>query len=203
MSYLKIKNNSESLLNQITSFNKELNTWDYGFLHNGKKSLNFDYYKTISPQDFEKHKIGVCWDYVEYEARKLKSYGMKCVTTPLTNDKEFSLYYIVHTTEDGIDPTHTWIGFRLNKNIYSFESSWGKYQGIHKFANEKIMIDTYRNWHSHSSDIKSKIHNCYVFKYNPKIKFNKTPIQFMNGIHSTGKCYFSTNTNHQKLDYHL
>ena len=200
MSYLSIQ--KDDLFEKIKKRNQELNHYGYGFIYNGKKETeNFDYYKTISPIDFEKHKMGVCWDYVEVEARDLWSYGFNCTIKPLEKDKEFSLYYIIHTTKDGINPTHTWLGFRYNNSIYSFESSWGKYQGIHKFTSEKAMLNTYQRWHK--EDIKSDIDNCYIFKFKPRTKFGKTPMQYMNSIHSTGKCYFSTNTNHQKLDYHL
>jgi len=188
LSYLSIQ--KDDLFKRIKQRNQELNHYDYGFIYKGKKeSENFDHYRTISPEDFEKHKLGVCWDYVEQEARDFKSFGFKNTNKPL-EDMQFSLYYICHTTEDGINPTHTWLGFKYNGNVYAFESSWLSHQGIHKFKDEKSMISTYAKWHK--SGIKSKIINQYIIKYAPRIKFGKTPQQYMNDIHYSSGIYYST-----------
>ena len=40
-------------------------------LYNGKRltnQLNGGLYRTITPKDFEKYKIGVCWDFANYQS---------------------------------------------------------------------------------------------------------------------------------------
>ena len=61
----------------------DLNTnWDYGVLKNGKKIIdteNFDWgkdYRTIPINEMKKNKIGVCWDFVNYQHDYFKKKGI-------------------------------------------------------------------------------------------------------------------------------
>ena len=199
MSYLSI-DKQNNLLPQIKQYNQKLNAYQYGFLVNGKKSEDYDKYRTISPEELERTKIGTCWDYVELEAKYLSSLGFICTVKPL-EEKQYSLYYIELEDNDGDQPTHSWLGFKLNGKYYAFESSWKQKRGIHIFNSEKDMINTYEKWHKlcyQKNGIKSRI----LMKYKPKRKYNQSCYQYMHGIHTNGVCYL-TDKNRYIVKYKL
>jgi len=106
-----------------------LNTWGYGLLTKNKEVITndiepeqfADLYRTISPQDFEKYKVGVCWDYTEYERYYFKKYF----------DYKFKTYYI--ELDNLSSSTHTFLVYEDSGKYYYFESSYRRYQGIHVF----------------------------------------------------------------------
>jgi len=158
-------------LEKIKQFNIYLNQFDYGMILNGityTNNPNFDNYITISPQNFEKYKCGVCWDFTTYEYNYFKTHF------PFV---EIKCYYIQLNTLDNIEPTHTWLSFKYNNYIYSFESSWLDLQGIRKFTSEKDMLDFYLAKHIKAS--KSKCTGLIITEYIPPIIFGQTPEEFM------------------------
>ena len=57
------KRRYQEIFYNISKINKKLNKYDYGMLYNGKRltnQLNGGLYRTITPRDFEKYKIGIC-----------------------------------------------------------------------------------------------------------------------------------------------
>lgn len=134
---------------EIKDFLHTLNSYDYGFIKNGKKiksmSNFFEDYKSLTISEFEKYEIGVCWDYVHYEADWFKKHGYK-----------YNTFYIQVQDEDGDCPSHTYLAFYLpNSNKpYYFESSWGKYQGIESFDNITTLHNTIRDRHIKSAESK-------------------------------------------------
>lgn len=68
------------ILQRLYLFWKEC---EYGIPKNNKivdpDDVDFDKeWKLLSPDEFEKYKGGVCWDYVEYGEKYLKEHGFKC-----------------------------------------------------------------------------------------------------------------------------
>ena len=112
--------------------NKILNSYKYGYVIHGKpyEGDDFSKYTTLSPEQFAKYKIGVCWDYVAYEYWYFKKYFKYPV----------QLYYI---EGDNGNKSHTWLTYTDNGSVYAFESSWKSYQGIHKFKDVNDMSITY------------------------------------------------------------
>lgn len=130
---------------EILDFSKELNSkYKYGVVKNGKVLTdlsNFDFfedYKSLSLSDFEKYRVGVCWDYCHYEANWFKDHGYR-----------YETYYIQVQDEDGDCPSHTFILFYLNNSnkVYYFESSWYKYRGIEEFDNASSAISIIKDRH--------------------------------------------------------
>lgn len=183
-----IKFYNEKIFDTPEKFNSYLNTFEYGYYINGKniyETDNFNNYKTISLDDFIFNKCGTCWDYTEYEAYYFQKYlGFKCTTSPLTQSKTFCMYYMQHIDDDKDMPTHTWLAYNLNGNIYAFESSWKSYKGITKFNNEYDMIMEYdKRQREYYKRHNNNLYQSLFIKYVPSTKFNLTPEEFMNNIY--------------------
>lgn len=185
----------ETLLKEL---NDRLNDYDYGMIVDGKCIRGFDQdfskYTTISPKLVEKYRIGTCWDYTEYEAYYMKEHiGMQLTTYKLLKDGTFSMYYMQHIDQSGDMPTHTWIGYKLNDNIYSFESSWKSIKGITKHKSEKDMLNYYLDEQKKYNDtLKNKLYSHVILKYTTMPKYNLTPEEFMNIVLDTGVVIDST-----------
>jgi len=177
----------DSFTERIINFNIYLNTkFDYGKLINNKKIIefdNFEDYITISPKNFFKYKIGVCWDFAEFEGT-IFSEWMNLTSNKLMNN-EFSMYYIEHKDKKGIYPTHTWLAYNYNDKIYLFESSWQKYQGIRCFLSEKEMINFYSSKLLYENE--KILDGPFIFKYNLIGKYGLIPEDYMDYIWNNGK----------------
>lgn len=191
--------NSQIFSNILFIAHSLFHQYDWGYKINGKNvtdSDNFKHYKTISPEKFEKDKCGVCWDYVEYEARKLEELGLKPTTDALKNN-EYSLYYMQHHSVDGVEPTHTWIAFKLDNQLHVMETAWkslGKKKMIQDFKNEKEMIDCYiKNQEDYyeKNQGKNYLKEVIILRYNKHKKFGLTPDEYMEGIHKNGKIVYN------------
>jgi hypothetical protein len=139
----------------------------------------FKDYKTKSPAEFEKLGYGICWDYADYEAKYLEKMGYKNTTADLSNGK-YSLYYHQFNSDDGVNPTHTWVACMKGNKVYVVESSWYSFKGVHCFDNEQDMIAVYV-----SKLNEEKMPNL-LMKYKPSRKFGLTTVKYMNHIYDTG-----------------
>lgn len=128
---------------EVIDLLKRLNSYDYGYIKNGKKikglantSDFYNSYKSLSIAEFEKYQIGVCWDYVHYEAYWLKKHGYRPES-----------FYIQVQDKSNDCPSHTYVVFYLpnSTKVYYFESSWGKYAGIEEFDNITKLHNTIRD----------------------------------------------------------
>lgn len=146
----------------VESLSKELNTeWDYGIIINGKKVTNTDNvnwsrdYRTIPIKTLEKEKIGVCWDYVNYQHDRLKKAGI--------NDNSYLLTIDLRTKEDPDRVvTHTFTTFELGGKNYWLESSMWPRRGIHEITDFKDAVNSCLTVYT------DKKVNYEVFKYNPE-----------------------------------
>ena len=127
----------KTTLEKIIDFNDKLNSYKYGIPNNGnfiEDPSNKDFlkkYKLLNPKEFEKYKIGVCWDYVTYIAYYFKK------NFPFIFFKTF-----FHMIDDKKNyPSHTFFLFYLNNYVYWFESSWKPESGIYEFDHELDAID--------------------------------------------------------------
>lgn len=77
------KRPKQSLEKSIIDLNKKLNSFNYGVLVDGKIYKNLDNvpwnkYKTLTIEEMDKYKVGICWDFVNYQHEKFKSNGRCC-----------------------------------------------------------------------------------------------------------------------------
>ena len=134
---ISINESSESVFDKILKLNDRLNDYEYMIPNNGNpithiKNDDFiKYYVLLSPNEFEKYKGGVCWDYVAYEAMYFRA--------KYPNMKFETYYQVIDNRND--NPTHTFLIFEFNKKWYWFESSWKKNCGIYGFDNKNDCIE--------------------------------------------------------------
>ena len=166
---------SEDIMDKIKEFNKELNSWDYGILINGKvetKNIDFRKYKTIPINDIEKYHVGVCWDFVNYEAYWFKK----------NTNLKFKTFYI-QIDDNKNCPSHTFLVFEYKGKYYYFESSWFTHQGIREFNsyNEAVKYVCENHNKDYNKENKYKL---YIWEYNT-IGLDKglTVIEYMNRIY--------------------
>ena len=153
----------EEIPNDIRELLRRLNSYDYGYIKNGQKIKGmknfFENYKSLTISEFEKYQIGVCWDYVHYEAYWFAK-----------NHYKYETFYIQVQDEDNDCPSHTYLVFYLpnSSKVYYFESSWGKYQGIEAFDNINKLHNTIKERHIESARSKCDPKTYFRNKYDAK-----------------------------------
>ena len=153
----------EEIPNNIRELLRRLNSYDYGYIKNDKKIKGmknfFEDYKSLTISEFEKYQIGVCWDYVHYEAYWFAK-----------NHYKYETFYIQVQDEDNDCPSHTYLVFYLpnSSKVYYFESSWGKYQGIEAFDNIIKLHNTIKERHIESARSKCDPKTYFRNKYDAK-----------------------------------
>ena len=134
---ISVNESSDSIFDKILRLNDRLNNYEYMVPNNGNpithiKNDDFiKYYVLLSPNEFEKYKGGVCWDYVAYEAMYFRS--------KYPNIKFETYYQVIDNKND--NPTHTFLIFEFNKKWYWFESSWKPKCGVYGFDNKYDCIE--------------------------------------------------------------
>ena len=131
---------------RISKLVDELNNeWDYGVLDHGKKIINTDNYdwsryRTIPVETLKKEKIGVCWDFVNYQHEICKSLGLK----------DHSYLFTLQKSDDPDDiVTHTFTTYENNGKNYWIESAAWPKRGLHEITDYHDAIaelnDMYKN----------------------------------------------------------
>lgn len=172
--------------------------FQYGLRIDGKwdpkrntTSEDWDNYLIVqSPDEIAKSKVGVCWDYVSYEADYFKK------NFP---DVPFRTYYMQFFNGEDC-PSHTILTFELNGKHYYFENSFRKFAGVYEADSEvdivnyvlKLMAD-----HPDPTIPKGELLKKWgydVWEYNALDKglFGLHCVPYMNYIQSTGKCWHHT-----------
>lgn len=160
---LKESSIPEEIPKNIRELLRRLNSYDYGYIKNGQKIKEtknfFEDYKSLTISEFEKYQIGVCWDYVHYEAYWFAK-----------NHYKYETFYIQVQDEDNDCPSHTYLVFYLpnSSKVYYFESSWGKYQGIEAFDNINKLHNTIKERHIESARSKCDPKTYFRNKYDAK-----------------------------------
>ena len=134
---ISINESSESVFDKILKLNDRLNEYEYMVPNNGNpithiKNDDFiKYYVLLSPNEFEKYKGGICWDYVAYEAMYFRA--------KYPNIKFETYYQVIDNRND--NPTHTFLIFEFDNKWYWFESSWKTNCGVYGFDNKNDCIE--------------------------------------------------------------
>lgn len=168
----------------VIELNKRLNAFSYGtwvsngFSYMGNYGLEKGIHRTIHPNEFIEHKIGVCWDYVNYEAFWFDA------NVPLL---PYRLYYIEYNKGSN---THTWLTFKTPENkIVLFESCLNGRKGIFAFKTEKDMLDYYCK-----ELVRYMIDKSYsVFRYVRPSHYGMNAEEFKNYIYSHGQMVRDSN----------
>lgn len=152
-------------------------SFDYGMLCVNKPKLlsandTSEEYRTIPIKKFLQYKIGVCYDFVNYEAKWFKEHKYT-----------FRTYYFAF--EGNTQKTHTALFFEYHGSVYWFEASWRKYSAIRKFSSYDDAIQFvgrlfYANYRRYLCDL-------YAFQYDTTgMDQNLTSQEFTNRA-SNGK----------------
>lgn len=111
-------------LDLIMKMNYKLSNYRYGYITPyGEYVDDFEVshrlYKTIDPKTMDKHKVGICWDYVNYHKAVLEDKGYR----PLT------IFFQILNTPD--KTTHTITLIPKKRPVY-IESAYKEYAGIYQ-----------------------------------------------------------------------
>lgn len=172
----------DSVLQRIFNLNQKLNNFGYGLVVNGRRMRNTTasdwdkYLRLQTPQEFITRQVGVCWDYVTFEAT---IFPKEFPGIP------FKSWYIVFDNHDDM-PTHTFLTFTYGGRYYWFESSFKAYRGIWIANSETDIINAVMTYMDKYGGVKSPgysllKHPYYVFNYdaaNPRL-YHATCEQFM------------------------
>ena len=152
------KDIDDELPDELVQFNKELNSWTYGVIINGKKytssnDVDWSKYRTIPIPIMEKEHVGICWDFVNYQHAWFKSHQIK----------DDSYFYVQQKSTNPDDiVTHTFSIISINGGKYWFESSWSSHKGIHKVSSWKDVVNALSDQYNKEDKFPYSL-----FKYNP------------------------------------
>ena len=123
----------------ITNLNKTLTDYRWGLVTPSGKIIDdpesthwVNDYKILTPDKFEKHKAGCCWDYCVYQKKWFEKNFPKYKLT---------FWYI----EDEDMHTHTTMTYEIpgDNTVYWFEGSWKPNAGIKEFSSEKEFMNKF------------------------------------------------------------
>lgn len=127
----------DAAYNTANDIYNKLDTFDYGCIIDGKRynetnldEVNWSKYRTTPVEDFEKTKIGTCWDYTNYQHEKLKEAGVDHTTRMIVMDTD-------------IGPvTHTFTTFQDSTGQkYWLEQALYSERGIHPIEDYTDAVD--------------------------------------------------------------
>ncbi len=164
-----ISSNREILL-KVIELNKRLSSYDYGYRYNGKNipvrndsDDKFDNYTTLDPIEFNKYKIGSCWDYMLYQKVYLDSKNIDNIN--------------IYVDTEGNLPRHTFTIVPYENTFLYLESAYLEYQGVWVFQTLDEIIRFVISNMMRDSNVKS-----YYRAYQVSKDFNSyglTPSEFM------------------------
>jgi hypothetical protein len=131
------------------------NNFDYGCIINGKRyeddvsKVDWSKYRTVTISEFKRNKIGVCWDFVNYQHYECKKNGI--------NDDNYMLVCRRSNDPDDI-LTHTFTIVTIDDKKYWIESSRWKDRGVHEVRSYKDVVDKIKR-----DDFKNKPYDVYLF----------------------------------------
>lgn len=154
-------------MGMVKEFHRYMRSIRYGFLVNSKIfTSEYDKYRTIPLPLIEKFKVGICWDFVNYQQDFFNR-----------NDVASTAYFFIakNDVNDGKIVTHTFNIISVDGKTYWFEASFRKHSGIHEVTSYddvvKILLEEYGD----------KYDRYIVSTYNTKgMDNNLTSEQFIN-----------------------
>lgn len=150
----------------VSKLSKELDEeWSYGVLMSDGKRFtdeddgleNFNWgkdYRTTPVKTLEKEKIGVCWDFVNYQHDQLKKQGIE--------DSSYLLVMDLSSDNRQRIVTHTFSTFYLDGKEYWLESAMWPKRGVHEIKDYQEAAEEVAGLYT-----KEKIPYS-VYKYNPE-----------------------------------
>lgn len=129
--------NAKGQLKKVHQLINELNTkWDYGVLVDGKRitdtsQMDWSKYRTLPIEKLAKEKIGVCWDFVNYQHAVCKKNGYP--------DKNYMIVCRRSNKPDDI-LTHTFTIVEIGGKKYWIESARWKDRGVHEVNSYKDVV---------------------------------------------------------------
>ena len=136
----------------VKEINEKMCPIQYGWIDNdGGRHTDMAHtaekYMLQMPDQLLKSHLGICWDQVELQRKLFADAG-------ITARSFFIVYY-----DGDMCPSHTFILFEYNNNVFWHEHAWTTLRGLYKYENLKSAI----------SDVRNRfIHNELSGKYNPK-----------------------------------
>lgn len=121
-------------LKEIKKLNNELNSYEFGvpFNPNPDDIDNEEkYYKSLTPKELDKYKMGVCWDFTHYY----------CDWAKKNNLEYYAVLFVYQYKND--TKTHSFPIIKLDNKYYILESAWGKMKGVY----EKNSLDEAINFY--------------------------------------------------------
>lgn len=174
--------NSEGHRKKIDQLVNELNKdWGYGVLVNGRKITNLDGfnferdYKTTPVGILAKEKIGLCWDFVNYQHSVLNKAGI---------DNKNYMFVCKHGPRKDDIATHTFTLADIGGKKYWIESAFWKNRGVHEVSDFRDVTKKLRADYGTNADYD-------VYEFNPD--------GMDRGL--TDSQYFSKATNKDNLVY--
>lgn len=121
---------------QVSTLNQKLNNFNYGAMVDGKvytdmSKVPWNKYKTMTKEQMDKYKVGICWDFVNYQHEYFKENGIP----------HKSYMFVKQQSDDPNDiVTHTFNIVSNGDKQQWFESSWTKHQGVHDVKSYKDVV---------------------------------------------------------------
>lgn len=137
------------------------NNFDYGVIIDGVRydedmsKVDWDKYRTMPVERFAKEKIGVCWDFVNYQSYICNKNGIP--------NKNYMA--VCQRSDDPSDIlTHTFTVVNIEGKQYWIESAWYKKKGVHEINSPKDVFDVIKKNEDSYSDHPL---DCDFYEYDP------------------------------------
>lgn len=154
---IKTNRSTEQVDKQVRTLNDKLNNFNYGAMVDGKvytdmNAVPWDKYKTMTKSQMDKYKVGICWDFVNYQHEYFKQNGIY----------HKSYMFVKQVSDDPNDlVTHTFNIVNNGNKQQWFESSWMKNQGVHDVESYKDVIEKLDKAYGNKTQAYD------VYEYNP------------------------------------
>ena len=154
---------------QVKELNNLLNSFDCGVLIDGVRyagsnldEVDWTRYRTLDPEEFEKQRLGICWDFVNYQHKVFDK----------LNVQNRSYFYIKQLSSDPSDiVTHTFT--TLVYDGVWFESSWYKHHGLHEIESCMDVVEVL------DAEYKSN-YPCELYRYDADKTIGLSNLEFFN-----------------------
>lgn len=169
----------------LKSLQASMDTWTYGVKVGGKTITDGDAidqvmqsgeYRIGKPEDLEKSKTGVCWDYTAYADKALYENGIPHRNIFWQNGKTGQTHTFTLLSGDG-NP------MEISKNLLWMESAWESHKGLHKVNSVKDVISTLNKEYNVPWP---QSFNAYTYDYPARNWTGLTADQFINKMYVNG-----------------
>ena len=126
-------------------YRRLITDYEYGYVYNGQVFTDNKYfdnghfvrnYRTLSVVDFEKYKVGICWDYARWLYTKVYLHYPK-------HNEHYQVknyYFILNDAPQY--PTHTITVIPTHKGYVYTEASWESYRDLQFWFDKQKLLDT-------------------------------------------------------------